>query len=62
MRKKAVAKGEEVSRKWGRAAVFCTPSLVSGAMNMKFSQSAIWAFFAGAAFILSVGPAAYGRG
>ena len=62
MRKKAVAKGEEVYQKWGRAAVFFTPALVSGAMNMRLSQFAIWNFFAGAAFVLSVGPAAYGAG
>lgn len=62
MRKKAVAKGEEVYKKWGRAAVFFTPSLVSGAMAMKLSQFAIWNFFAGAAFVLAVGPAAYGAG
>jgi len=62
MRKKAVAKGEEVYQKWGRAAVFFTPALVSGTMNMKLSQFAIWNFFAGAAFVLSVGPAAYGAG
>ena len=62
MRKKAVAKGEEIYQKWGRAAVFFTPALVSGVMNMKLSQFAIWNFFAGAAFVLSVGPAAYGAG
>ena len=62
MRKKAVAKGEEVYQKWGRAAVFFTPSLVSGAMDMRLSQFVIWNFFAGAAYVLSVGPAAYGAG
>ena len=31
-------------------------------MNIKFSQFAIWNFFAGAAFVLSVGPAAYSAG
>ena len=29
---------------------------------MKLSQFAIWNFFAGAVFVLSVGPAAYGAG
>jgi membrane protein DedA with SNARE-associated domain len=51
MRKNAVAKGEEVYKKWGRAAVFFTPSLVSGAMDMKFSQFAVWNFFAGTVFV-----------
>jgi membrane protein DedA with SNARE-associated domain len=61
-RKKAIAKGEEVYEKWGRAAVFFTPSLVSGSLEMKFSQFAVWNFLAGAVFVLSVGPAAYGAG
>jgi membrane protein DedA with SNARE-associated domain len=61
-RKKAVAKGEEVYKKWGRAAVFVTPSMVSGALEMPFRQFAVWNFFAGAAFVLSVGSAAYGAG
>ena len=43
-RKKAVAKGEAVYQKWGRAAVFITPSIVSGALDMKFSQFVVWNF------------------
>ena len=42
--------------------MFFTPWLVSGAMEMKLSQFAIWNFFAGAVFVLSVGPTAYGVG
>jgi membrane protein DedA with SNARE-associated domain len=61
-RKKAVAKGEAVYRKWGRAAVFVTPSIVSGALDMKFSQFVIWNFFAGTVFVVSVGAGAYGAG
>jgi len=61
-RKKALAKGEEAYRKWGRAAVFFTPSMVSGALEMKLSQFAVWNFLAGAVFVLSVGPGAYGAG
>ena len=61
-RKKTMAKGEDVYQKWGRLAVFFTPALVSGALRMKFGQFAVWNFFAGAAFVLSVGPAAYGAG
>ncbi len=61
-RKKAVAKGEEVYQKWGRVAVFFTPALVSGTMDMKLSQFAIWNLFAGTVYVLSVGPAAYGAG
>jgi membrane-associated protein len=61
-RKKAVAKGEAVYQKWGRLAVFVTPSIVSGALEMKFRQFAVWNFAAGAAFVLAVGPTAYGAG
>ena len=61
-RKKAVAKGEEVYRKWGRAAVFVTPSIVSGALEMKFRQFVVWNFLAGTVFVVSVGAGAYGTG
>jgi membrane protein DedA with SNARE-associated domain len=61
-RKKAVAKGEAVYQKWGRAAVFVTPSIVSGALDMKFSQFVVWNFLAGTVFVVSVGAGAYGAG
>jgi membrane protein DedA with SNARE-associated domain len=61
-RKKAVAKGEAVYQKWGRAAVFITPSIVSGALDMKFSQFVVWNFLAGTVFVVSVGAGAYGAG
>lgn len=61
-RKKAVAKGEEVYQKWGRAAVFVTPSIVSGALKMKWRQFVVWNFFAGTVFVVSVGASAYGAG
>ena len=61
-RKKTVAKGEEVYQKWGRAAVFVTPSIVSGALDMKFSQFVVWNFLAGTVFAVSVGASAYGLG
>ena len=61
-RKKAVAKGEEVYQKWGRAAVFVTPSIVSGVLEMKFRQFVVWNFLAGTVFVVSVGAAAYGTG
>lgn len=61
-RKKAVTKGEAVYQKWGRAAVFVTPSIVSGALDMKFSQFVVWNFLAGTAFVVSVGSGAYGAG
>jgi membrane protein DedA with SNARE-associated domain len=61
-RKKTVAKGEEVYQKWGRAAVFVTPSIVSGALDMKFGQFVVWNFLAGTVFAVSVGAGAYGAG
>jgi membrane protein DedA with SNARE-associated domain len=61
-RKKMVAKGEEVYQKWGRAAVFVTPSLVSGILTMKFRQFVVWNFLAGAVFVVGVGSGAYGAG
>ena len=61
-RKKTLTKGEAVYQKWGRAAVFFTPALVSGTLRMDFRQFAFWNFFAGTVFVLAVGPAAYGAG
>lgn len=61
-RQRAVAAGEVVYARWGRLAVFFTPCLVSGIVKMKLSQFAVWNFLAGAVYVLSVGPAAYGVG
>jgi len=61
-RKKTVTKGEALYQKWGRAAVFVTPSIVSGALDMKFSQFVVWNFLAGTVFVVSVGAGAYGAG
>jgi membrane protein DedA with SNARE-associated domain len=61
-RKKAVAKGEEAYRRWGRAAVFVTPSIVSGVLAMNFRQFATWNFLAGTVFVVAVGSGAYGAG
>ena len=60
-RRKAVAKGEAIYAKWGRLAVFFTPTLVSGIVKMKYSQFVVWNFVCGAVFVLSVGPAATAR-
>ena len=61
-RRRAVAGGEALYAKWGRLAVFFTPVLVSGIVRMKYSQFVIWNLIAGAVYVLSVGPAAYGAG
>jgi len=59
---RAVAKAEAIYAKWGRLAVFFTSTVVSGILRMKYSQFVVWNFIVGAAYVLSVGPAAYGAG
>ena len=61
-RQRALSAGEALYAKWGRLAVFFTPVLVSGIVRMKYSQFVIWNLLAGAVYVLSVGPAAYGAG
>jgi membrane protein DedA with SNARE-associated domain len=61
-RQQAVGTGEALYAKWGRLAVFFTPCLVSGIAKMKIAQFAVWNLMAGAVYVLSVGPAAYGAG
>jgi membrane protein DedA with SNARE-associated domain len=61
-RQQAVTTGEALYAKRGRLAVFFTPCIVSGIAKMKHSQFAVWNFAAGAVYVLSVGPAAYGAG
>ena len=61
-RQKAVATAEALYAKWGRLAVFFTSTLISGMLKMKYSQFVVWNFVAGAVYVLSVGPAAYGAG
>ena len=61
-RQRALAGGEALYAKWGRLAVFFTPVLVSGIVRMKYSQFVIWNLVAGAVYVFSVGPAAYGVG
>ena len=61
-RQQALSAGEALYAKWGRLAVFFTPVLVSGIVRMKYSQFVIWNLIAGAVYVFSVGPAAYGVG
>jgi membrane protein DedA with SNARE-associated domain len=61
-RQRALSAGEVMYARWGRLAVFFTPVLVSGIVRMKYSQFVVWNFLAGAVYVLSVGPAAYGAG
>jgi membrane protein DedA with SNARE-associated domain len=61
-RQQVLTEGEALYAKWGRLAVFFTPCLISGIAKMKHSQFVVWNFLAGAVYVLSVGPAAYGAG
>ena len=61
-RQGAVTRAEAVYAKWGRLAVFFTPTLVSGVLKMQYSQFVVWNFVVGSVYVLSVGPAAYGAG
>jgi membrane-associated protein len=61
-RRNAVTRAEAAYAKWGRLAVFVTPTVVSGILRMKFSQFVVWNFVVGSVYVLSVGPAAYGAG
>ena len=61
-RQQVLTEGEALYAKWGRLAVFFTPCLVSGIAKMRYSQFVAWNFVAGAVYVLSVGPAAYGVG
>ncbi len=61
-RQQAVARAEGIYAKWGRLAVFFTPTIVSGLLKMKYSQFVVWNFVVGAVYVLSIGPAAYGAG
>ena len=61
-RRSTVARAEAVYAKWGRLAVFVTPTLVSGILRMKYSQFVAWNFIVGSVYVLSIGPAAYGAG
>ena len=61
-RRQAVTAGEALYAKWGRLAVFFTPCMISGIVKMKYSQFVVWNLLAGAVYVFSVGPAAYGVG
>ncbi len=61
-RHRAVTAAERAYAKWGRLAVFVTPTIVSGILRMKYSQFVVWNFVVGGVYVLSVGPAAYGAG
>ncbi len=59
-RKKMVERGEQAFAKWGRLAIFFTPSIISGTAKMPIRQFVVWNFFASLAYSLSVAASAYG--
>jgi membrane protein DedA with SNARE-associated domain len=59
-RKKIVERGEQAYAKWGRLAVFFTPSIISGTAKMPIRQFVLWNFIASLAYSLSVAASAYG--
>lgn len=61
-RAKFVEKGEAAYARWGRVAVFVTPSIVSGTAKMQISQFAVWNFIDALCFTVSVAFSAYGVG
>jgi membrane protein DedA with SNARE-associated domain len=61
-RVKLVEKGEAAYARWGRLAVFVTPSIVSGTAKMQFGQFALWNFIDSLCFAISVALSAYGVG
>ncbi len=61
-RVKLVERGEAAYARWGRLAVFVTPSIVSGTAKMRFRQFALWNFLDSLCFAVSVAFSAYGVG
>jgi membrane-associated protein len=61
-RQNLLAKGERAYERWGRVAVFFTPSIVSGTAHMQYNQFVVWNFFDALGFALFTIGAAYGAG
>jgi membrane protein DedA with SNARE-associated domain len=61
-RVKLVERGEAAYAKWGRLAVFFTPSVVSGTAHMPFAQFVLWNLIDSVSFAVSVVASAYGLG
>ena len=61
-RQRMVERGEQAYAKWGRAAVFFTPAIISGTAKMHHGQFVLWNFLASLGFAVSVSASAYGLG
>jgi membrane-associated protein len=59
-RRASLAAAERIYARWGRLAVFMTPSWMAGTARMRFATFVVWNVFASIAFTLSTGPTAYG--
>ena len=61
-RRRALAVGERIYRRWGRLAVFVTPTWVSGALRMPRRTFLVWNAFAAIASTCIATLGAYGTG
>ncbi len=61
-RQKMMQQGERAYARWGRIAVFFTPSIVSGTAKMQHGQFILWNLVASLAFSVSVAASSYGFG
>jgi membrane protein DedA with SNARE-associated domain len=61
-RQKVAAGAERLFAKWGWLAVFVISTIVCGMLKMKYSRFVAWNSIEAAAYVLAVGPAAYGAG
>jgi membrane-associated protein len=61
-REKLLSKGEQAYERWGRLAVFFTPSIVSGTANMEYRQFVVWNFIDAFGFAIFTVGGAYGIG
>ena len=61
-REKVLMRGEQAYERWGRLAVFFTPSIVSGTAKMRFGQFVVWNLVDALGFALFTVGAAYGIG
>jgi membrane protein DedA with SNARE-associated domain len=59
-RRRMMQRGERAYARWGRVAVFFTPSIVSGTAKMQHGQFVVWNLVASLAFSVSVAASSYG--
>ena len=57
-RERMLTRGEQADTRWGRLAVFVTPSVIPGTANMNYGQFVLWNVLASLGFSVSVGASA----